>query len=116
MFRILLKALREHDLEDKDHYNNLINKIRNITNSTNKERDILIGLCYMRNCFHNNGVHTNSDLPIEINGVSYEFKKGKQVPYSIDKVFVIIEKSLEIVGEWLRKEPMASLDKVVSSR
>jgi len=46
---------------------------------TGREKDVLTVLASLRNSFHANGMHNNDDLSVEIDGVTFEFRKGKQV-------------------------------------
>ena len=44
-----------------------------------RERDLLVALAYVRNSFHNNGIHRGSPLELEIQRLAFEFLPDQRV-------------------------------------
>ena len=55
-----------------------------------KERNILTALANLRNSFHANGIHRKDPLSVEIDGIRFEFSKGKRVECASWKHIVVI--------------------------
>jgi hypothetical protein len=57
---------------------------------TGTEKNTLTVLANLRNSFHANGMHNNYSLSVDINGMGFEFHKGKRVKCASWKHIVVI--------------------------
>jgi hypothetical protein len=57
---------------------------------TGTEKNTLTVLANLRHSFHANGVHNNYSLSVDINGMGFEFHKGKRVKCASWKHIVVI--------------------------
>ncbi len=104
LFNNIIKAL--NIVQNNNNFKTLIGTLRGEIQGTDEDYKILLAFSYMRNCFHNNGIHNNSNFSIEVNNETFEFIKGKNFPYSIDKILIISEASINVVCKWLLSEKL----------
>jgi hypothetical protein len=75
-----------------------------------REKDILTALANLRNSFHANGMHNNKCLSVDIDGIRFEFCKGKRVECASWKhVVVIIRENISVLESVLFSNKVASL-------
>jgi len=75
-----------------------------------REKDILTALANLRNSFHANGIHNNNSLNIIIDGIRFEFCKGKRVECASWKhIIVIIRATISVLESILLANRVASL-------
>jgi amino-acid N-acetyltransferase len=78
---------------------------------TGPEKNILTILTNLRNSFHNNGMHNKEDFPgIDIDGIRFEFIKGKKVECaSWEHIIVIIRENISVLASVLFSENVSSI-------
>ncbi|MEG8990929.1 hypothetical protein VJY32_14285 [Ignavibacteria bacterium 4148-Me] len=75
-----------------------------------REKDILTVLANLRNSFHANGMHNNDSLCVDIDGIRFEFCKGKRVECASWKhIVVIIRANISVLESVLFSDRVASL-------
>jgi len=78
--------------------------------TTGREKDILTVLANLRNSFHTNGMHSNNSLTVDIDGIRFEFCKGKRVECASWKhIVVIIGANISVLESVLFSKRVASL-------
>ena len=74
------------------------------------EKNALIVLANLRNSFHTNGMHNNDSLSVDIDGIRFEFYKGKQVKCASWKhIIVIIRSNITVLETVLFSDKVANL-------
>lgn len=78
--------------------------------TTGPEKNTLTVLAYLRNSFHANGIHNNDSLSIDIDGIRFEFCKGKRVECASWKhIVVIMQESISVLESVLFSNKVANL-------
>lgn len=91
LFAILLKKINKFPEKDRS-FKKYINVLLANNILTQNDHKTLETLAYMRNCFHNGGKYSSKkDHTHKIDEVSFEFKKDKEIDYSIKHVFAVLE-------------------------
>jgi hypothetical protein len=63
------------------------------------EKNTLTVLANLRNSFHANGIHNNDSLSIDIDGIRFEFCKGRPVQCASWKhIVIIIRANISVLG------------------
>jgi hypothetical protein len=115
LFQNILMALRS---DEKNSLGNFAQKANNVLTKTLHEDEreaatrILTALAYMRNSFHNNGIHRRgSDLTFQLKGEDFIFERNKLVRCAGWKhVIALISGTIEILQKVFLSEAMKGLD------
>ncbi len=89
LFRNILKALSVKPERPFSMISNTMLKQAGI-DTRGKEKDTLVALANLRNSFHANGMHDSDKLSIDIDGIRFEFRKGKPVECASWKHIIVI--------------------------
>jgi hypothetical protein len=98
LFKNILKALPGSP--NRRGYYNISDDILQQTGIPTKgpEKDTLTVLANLRNSYHTNGIHTNDSLNVDINGIRFEFYKGKRVECASWKhIVAIIQANISVL-------------------
>jgi len=77
---------------------------------TGPEKITLTVLANLRNSFHANGMHNNNDLSVDIDGIKFEFCKGKRVKYNSWRHIVkIMRANISVLESVLFSNKVANL-------
>lgn len=75
-----------------------------------REKDILTVLANLRNSFHANGMHNNDSLSVDIDGIRFEFCKGRRVECASWKhIVVVIGATISVLESVLFSDRVANL-------
>jgi hypothetical protein len=78
--------------------------------ATGAEKNILTVLANLRNSFHANGMHNNDSLSVDIDGIRFEFCKGKQVKCASWKhIIVAIQANISVLETILFANKVSNL-------
>lgn len=77
---------------------------------TGAKKDLLTAFANLRNSLHGNGIHKKDSLSIQVNGMSFDFIKGKRVECaSWDHIVVLLESNVEILKNILLSSKVANI-------
>jgi hypothetical protein len=82
MFQVILKARGEY--KDRSGFTNMLRQILDVCAPKNRARieGIFLAATYLRNSFHNNGMHRGPALNIELQHMRFDFEPNKAVSCS----------------------------------
>lgn len=82
--------------------------------TTGQEKKALTVLANLRNSYHANGIHNNDSLSVEIDGIRFEFLKGKRVECaSWRHIVVIIRANISVLKSILFSIKVSNLRGVI---
>jgi len=82
--------------------------------TTGQEKKILTILAYLRNSYHANGMHRKDDLSINIDGVTFEFHKGKRVECnSWRHIIKVLQANISVLESILFSQEVLSLKHII---
>ena len=102
LFHNILKHLEK--LPRRSGYWNLTNEILEQCGFPKKgdKKDLLTAFANLRNSLHGNGIHTTDSLSAQVNGMSFDFIKGKRVECaSWEHIVVLFESNVKILNDIL---------------
>ena len=102
LFHNILKHLNK--LPQRQGYWNLTDSILDQCSLPQKgrEKDLLTAFANLRNSLHGNGIHRNNSLSIKIDGLSFDFIKGKRVECaSWEHIVVLLNSNIEVLKKIL---------------
>jgi len=111
MFRALLTEI--NDLPKGLGFRAYAGRLRERTKSSNEDFKVIMALTYMRNCFHNNGIHKDKELHIELENYEISFIPNQDVDYSLGRIFTILKVAIPVVCNWLFKPPLSDLTHII---
>ena len=81
---------------------------------TGAEKNTLTTLANLRNSFHTNGMHNKDSMSIDINGVGFEFHKGKQVKCASWKhIVIIMQANISVLESILLSNNVSNIRSVI---
>jgi hypothetical protein len=89
LFSNILKALSANPKKGFWNISNAMLEKADI-DTNGKEKNTLTALANLRNSYHANGMHNNDTLRVDIDGIRFEFCKGKRVECASWKHIVVI--------------------------
>ncbi len=110
LFHNILKHL--DSLPRMPGYWNLTNEILDqcAFPQTGTKKDLLTAFANLRNSLHGNGIHRNNSLSIQVNGMSFDFTKGKRVECaSWEHIVALLESNVEILKDILLSARVANI-------
>lgn len=99
LFHNILKRL--NSLPKRTGYWNLTNKILTqcSLSKTGSEKECLTAFANLRNSLHSNGIHKTNPLSIQIDGITFDFIKGKRVECASWKhIIVLLNSNVDILN------------------
>jgi len=95
--------------------NTLIDKIS--VNQKEDKKEKLILLSYLRNSFHNNGIHRGRSLTKTLNNLNYSFENGYVVECaSWDHIIKAISANIDVLSEILLSKEIKSLNHEIEDK
>ncbi len=76
----------------------------------------LKALGYMRNCFHNNGIHRNASSKLKLGSKRFDFIKGQSVNYSIKDLLWVVDYSVKALCEIIESDQLMAYIKVLEDK
>lgn len=110
LFHNILRHLSS--LPKRHGYWNLTDEILNqcSLSKTGTEKKWLTAFANLRNSLHGNGIHKNGSLTIKIDGIAFDFIKGKRVECaSWNHIVVLLNSNVDILNKILLSSKIANI-------
>jgi hypothetical protein len=110
MFQVILKARGEY--KNKSAFTNMLRQILDMCELKDRKRteDIFLVAAYLRNSFHNNGMHRGEALDVEFQDIRLQFEPGKAIDCgSFGNVLGVLYEMMSCLEEILLCPAVATL-------
>jgi hypothetical protein len=110
MFQVLLKARGEY--KSKSAFTSMLRQILDICQLKDRARieGVFLAATYLRNSFHNNGMHRGPALDVELQDMRFKFEPGKAIDCgSFGHVLGVLYEIVGCLEEILLSPPLAML-------
>jgi len=115
-FKNILKELKPDISVDKRYYRNLSDLFNELFDDVKQdEQDLLMVFQHARNSLHANGIHNNNNFVKTIEGINFEFIKGKKLDgVGWEVIIIILNRMADILEEIVKTKKVKSITGPIS--